>query len=160
MILKKYRLYLLITLFSFLLSAGSLLVIPTMEKLSAEGQKLLTIILGALFWLGLIVGIGLTLFTNTAMRRMRIKAYSTGRLARPSLPGMLVLSKDIIHFILYGIIFLGIVILITDLIFRWLPKNTMFPILSVTYIAFVIHSIIDGKNYKAYKTIKEGMHND
>lgn len=159
-ILKRYRLYLLITLVSFLLSAGALLAIPIMEKLSDEGQKLAVIILGSLFWLGLIVGIVLTFFTNTAMRKMRIKAYSTGRLERPSLPGMLVFSNDITHLVFYGICILGIAFLITDLIFRWLPKNTMFPILSVTYIAFVMHSIIDGKNYKAYKTIKEGMHND
>ena len=68
-ILKRYRLYLLITLVSFLLSAGALLAISIMEKLSDEGQKLAVIILGSLFWLGLIVGIVLTFFTNTAMRK-------------------------------------------------------------------------------------------
>ena len=49
--------------------------------------------------------------------------------------------------------------LISDLILRWLPDDALFPILAGTLMAFVIHSVIDGKNFKAYKILKEGMHN-
>lgn len=157
--LKKYRFILWITIVSFLLPASALLAIPVVANLPDEAQKPATITIAALFWLGIILGIVMIIYANSRMRRMRWKAYATGKLDRPPAPGAFMFSRKAGHLILYGILIVGGAVLISDLILRWLPEGILFFILSGTLIAFVIHSIIDGKNYKAYKIMKEGTHN-
>ena len=145
---------------SFFISACSFLITPTVSNLSENAHKSTTIVISGMFWIGLIFGIAMTVVTNVNMRHMRYKAYETGKLKRRSLPGALMFSNNIIHILLYVVIIVGISVLISDLVLRWLPNDAVLPILAVTYFVFVIHSIIDGKNYMAYKIIKEGKRDD
>ncbi len=62
--------------------------------------------------------------------------------------------------ILYGATVMGLVLIITDIIFDYIPETAMFPILSVTILSFTVHCVIDGKYYKAYKLIKESVNDD
>lgn len=53
--------------------------------------------------------------------------------------------------------------MISDMFFHYINKFVMFPVISITFFAFVVHCVVDGKSYKIYKNankhIKEGNEN-
>ena len=156
----KYRLYFVFTFVAFAISFASLIAIPFVQMSDEHAKKIAIYMIALLFWLGLIIGIISTWFTNINLQRIRHKVYTSGMMERPKLPGVITITKKPVNIILYSFVIIGLVLMISDLISHWIPEFIMFPIISFTLYAFVIHSVIDGKNYKAYRIIKEGMHNE
>ena len=153
-------LFFVITFASFALSSVALLLIPFISAADDRTKKLLTVIVAGMFWVGMAVGIMSTWLTNSALRHMRHWVYTSGLMDRPKLPGVITFTPKALNIIIYVIFIAGLGLMISDLIVRWASEYLMFPIISATLYVFVIHSVIDGKNYKAYRIVKDGMHNE
>ena len=151
---KKFRKYFGIILGSFFCSAFSLSFIPALNRMDERVAAGLGYVIALLFWIGLIVGCIMIGVMNTKMRRARAKAYSAWKMKRPKRPGMFMFSKEPLHLVIYFVIVSGFVISVADLIRTFVPTRIMFPIISITYFAIVIHGMIDGKNFRIYQKIK------
>lgn len=151
---KKFRTYFGIILGSFFCSAFSLSFIPVLSRMDDQLSTTWGYVIALLFWIGLIVGCIMIGVMNTKMRRARAKAYSTWKMKRPKRPGMFMFSKEPLHLVIYFVIVSGFIISVADLIRTFVPTRIMFPVISVTYFAIVIHGIIDGKNFRIYQKIK------
>ena len=157
---KRYRMFFVLTLLSFAMAAIALLLIPWLSVQDEANGKTALYLTALMFWLGMIVGIAGTWITNSGLRKIRVRAYSSGKMTPPNLPGMLMFFARPISLVLYLIVLVGVGLIVSDMIRSWVPEKIMFPVLSVTLYAFVVHSVIDGKNYRAYRIMKEGMYND
>lgn len=151
---KKFRTYFGIILGSFFCSAFSLSFIPVLSRLDDQLSTTWGYAIALLFWIGLIVGCIMIGVMNAKMRRARAKVYSAYKMKRPKRPGMFMFSKEPLHLVIYFVIVSGFIISVADLIRTFVPTRIMFPVISVTYFAIVIHGIIDGKNFRIYQKIK------
>ncbi len=151
---KQYQVYLRIILGVFFCSAFSLSFIPWINRFPENVEKKLGYCIASVFWLGLIVGLTMVGVMNGNMRRARAKIYSSHKMKRPKRPGFFSFSKEPWKIVIYFIIGTGIILCVADLIKTFIPTKIMFPIISVTYYATVLHGIVDGKNFKVYQKLK------
>jgi len=156
---NKSKVLLLITVILFAVSFFSLSLIPFTDGLEEETQRMVSNIIAVLFYLGLIAGV---VFDILANRQIRNSSKKTAKeiLEKQKLPGVISFSTDKKNLILYGVLAIGIVIMISDIILNWVESYIMFPIISLTLFLFAVHCIIDGKNYKIYVKTKEGVGNE
>lgn len=157
---QRYGTYFLLTLGCFAISAVALALIPFLQFLKESGQSVFRIIIAAAFWAGLLVGIFSTFITNAGMSGARRRVYKAGKLEKSKLPGIVSFSIRPLSVITYAVFFCGAALAVSEIITHWLPEFVLFPILGITLFAFAFHCVIDGKNYKVYRIIKEGMHDD
>ena len=158
--IRQYRKAFGFILGSFFCSAFSIALIPWIDQLPETAGRIISYIVAAIFWLGLILGIVFTVIMNMNMKMVRGKMYEKGSLKRPKYPGILQFSADPVHIAIYAVMAVGILISILDLIKGFMPSKLMFFILFLTYDAIVLHGIVDGKNYKVYRIMKEGTRNE
>ena len=90
-------------------------------------------------------------------RKYRRRAVQRGLGRLRPLPGLLVFRPR--HWPLYLALVLGLAAGISDLIHHWVPDLIMFPILTVTMAALVLHCVLDGNDYHTYAKMKEGLSN-
>ena len=147
------------TIVAFGISGVSLLVIPFIDLMPEGIQRVVAIAVAVLFWAGIVFGFVLVCCVHFSMREMRYKADVMDKFSISRIPGVIRLSNQLPQVILYAVILIGMTCLITDIIWRWIPPILFYPIVSITFLLFAFHSIIDGNNFKAYITIKEGVRN-
>ncbi len=153
---NKFKPFFIGELGGFALSALSI-AFMTFVKPVENGVSPLGYLLGALAWLGIIVGL-ISLFITTAVSRIHRKRMRSGN--RPGqayriqkLPGIFSITVRPFNLLVYAVFIVGFIVCITDLIFSYISSG-LTVIVAITYYSFVIHSIIDGKNYKIYKFYK------
>lgn len=156
---KKAKIFLQITVILFAVSFFSLSFIPFMDSSDESTQRILSNIIAALFWLGLIAGIIFNCITNRVIRKNSKKAVKKV-FNKQKFPGAITFSSNMKHLIIYGVILIGVVIMISDIALSWVASYIMFPVISLTLFLFTVHCIIDGKNYKIYMNAKEGVSNE
>ena len=142
---------------SFIVSSVSLGVIPFVQFLPDRLEKITNYIVAALFYLGLIIGGFAIKNAKIRMYRWRRRLIAERQFKKQRFPGIITFSADIKHIALYVICVLGILVMVSDMIFHYISEYIMFPILSVVLFSFIMHCIVDGENYKLFKVIKEGM---
>lgn len=157
---KGYRKYFFITLGCFACAAIALSLIPILQYLKESDQTAVRIVIATIFWAGLLIGIFSTFITNAHMSRARRRVYKSGALKKAKLPGIISFSAKPLSVITYAVFLAGLALAISEIVRHWLPEQALFPILGITLFAFVLHCVIDGKNYKVYRKIKEGTHDD
>lgn len=155
--IKTIKLPFLVSLTSFIVSSASLGVIPFVQFIPDRLEKITNYIVAALFYLGLIVGGFAIKNAKNRMYRWRRRLISERQFKKQRFPGIITFSTDIKHIVLYVICVLGILVMVSDMIFHYISEYVMFPILSVVLFTFALHCIVDGENYKLFKAIKEGM---
>lgn len=155
----KSKIFLQITVVLYAVSFFSLSIIPFMDSLEEATQRIVSNIIAAMFYLGLIAGIVFDLLANREILR-NSKGTARALLDRQKSPGIITFSADRKHLIIYGVLAIGIVIMVSDIIFSWVAGYIMFPIISLTLFLFAVHCIIDGKNYKIYMNMKKGVGNE
>lgn len=145
-----------ITFAGYILSAVSILGLPFADIIDGGKVGVSSVVIAVLFWLGLIVGttclIILTKFRHTV--RARIPGLNV-RISK-KFPGIMNFSLSVRHLVVYSVFIIGLSVIIFDLIFAFANRYLMFPVISVTYSAFIMHCMIDGKNYQIYKILKKG----
>lgn len=161
--MDKYKKLIIAEFVTFGLSALSLLAIPFLDLLSAKVQMVCGYIFAAAFWCSLIAGFILTKIISNIKYIVKINYSSINFDENQKLPGIINFEIKPMKLVLYFLIVLGFVLMISDMFFQYINKFVMFPVISVTFYAFAVHSVIDGKSYKIYinanKHIKEGNEN-
>lgn len=154
--MRKYKRRILAALCCFLAAACSLSAIPFFrgqsEQMPPGGYAV-----AAVFWGSLLLGLGLSLAAALGFGKYRRRAENRGLIKRSRVPGVFRFRRE--HWLLYLILAAGIVCGVTDYFLRWIPGNLLFPILSVTALAFALHCVLDGNHYQAYVKMKEGKKN-
>lgn len=146
--IRGARISLTLTIVFMTISSLSLSLIPFMKESTENGSSPLGYVIAAIFWLGLIAALVSTYLTRTSLRQ-----HQKGQ----RLPGIIKFSLNKKSIILYAFIVIGLVLIVTDIAFTYVPEIIMFPIVSVTIILFTVHCVVDGKYYKAYQQMKECM---
>lgn len=159
-ILKKARTCIMVTVATACLSGLSLSVIPFVPVFEKGKSNVPAYLIAGVFWGGLIVALVAAHITKKTLRDAREKLIVKGQIKRYQLPGVFSFSGNWRMWIIYGIIVLGLVLIITDIVIGYISETLMFPIVSVTILLFTIHCVVDGKYYKVYKLIKEGVKNE
>lgn len=154
--MKRYRNTVLISLLCFAVSALSLSAIPLIQ-VKERGPAVIAV--AAVFWGALLAGLAVFLLASAKFRKYREQLYQRGKLKRQPLPGILSFRARPLQLTLYLIVAAGAACAVTDILRHWVPGALMFPILSVTMLAFVLHCFLDGRDYQAYAKMKEGMKN-
>ena len=158
-VLKKARLFIVTTVASAALSSLSLSLIPIISQLDKERQTVVLYVLATVFWGNLLLTIIGTYYTQKSLfgvRRQLIRGY----IRKHQRVGIVSFSKDWKMLIVYGVTIIGMLLIISDIIWGYTPETIMLPILSITMFLFIVHCIVDGKYYKAYKLIKESLDNE
>lgn len=159
-ILKYSRLLILITIAAVVLSSFSLGLIPYTSGFEEGENNIAEYAIAAVFWIGLLITFASACLTKKMLRIHLEKLIKKGYIKNNPPIGIFSFSKDWRMWILYGITVLGLVLIVTDIIFSYVPETVMFPIISVTVMSFAVHCVIDGKYYKVYKLIKESVSNE
>ena len=158
--LKDARLSIVVTIVAAALSSFSLSLIPFTSGFEEGENNVISYIIAAVFWIGLLLAFIAAHSTKRTLYRFREKLIVKGYITKHQPIGIVSFSKDWRMWILYGTTLVGLVLIVTDIIFRYVPESVMFPIISVTILSFVVHCVFDGKYYKAYKLIKESVNNE
>lgn len=157
---KTARQRLTITALAAGLSSVALSVIPY-APVTAQGKpSVIAYIAAAIFWLGLILTLVTSWLTARMLARVRERLINKGSLKKKTLPGIISFSPEPMNMILYTLALIGTAVSITDIIYDYIPEKLMFPILSVTVFCFELHCILDGRNVKVYKLIKESVNDE
>ncbi len=133
---------------SFIVSSVSLGLIPFVQFLPDKLESITNYIVAALFYLGLIVGFFAVRNAKGRMYRWRRRLMAERQFKKQRLPGIIHFSADIKHIVLYVVCILGILVMVSDMIFHYISEYIMFPILSVVLFSFTLHCIVVGENYK------------
>ena len=145
------------TFFSFATMALGIVLIPVLDVVPSGAENVLSKLIAVVIWASVILGIASIFITDVLCRKWRRYLEIGGKVRLQKLPGIIKFSKKKSHLAIYAVCFIGCVLLVTDMIFRYLKGYIAFPIISIVILTFVLHSITDGKNYKLYKTIKKGV---
>ena len=159
-VLKDARLSIVVTIVAAALSSFSLSLIPFISGFEEGEINVIAYVIAAVFWIGLLLTFIAAHSTKRTLYRFREKLIIKGYITKHQPIGIISFSKDWRMWILYGITLLGLVLIITDIIFGYVPEKVMFPTISVTILSFAVHCVFDGKYYKAYKLIKESVNNE
>ena len=159
-LLNNARLTIVVTLIAAALSSFSLSLIPFTSGFEEGESNVIAYVIAAVFWICLLLTLGAAYSTRKTLYRYRVRLIMNGYIRKHQPIGIISFSKDWRMLILYGVTVVGLVLIITDIIFDYVPETVMFPIISVTILSFTVHCVVDGKYYKAYKLIKESVNNE
>ncbi len=154
-ILGKAKISIIATLIFAALSSFSVCVIPFLDNFSESVGQIVAYIIAAMFWAGLVAIFICVCLTRRILYKSRAKLIADGYIKKHQRIGIISFSKDGRMLAVYTITALGLILIVTDIIFSYVPEVLMFPIISVTILSFIFHCVIDGKYYKAYQLIKE-----
>jgi len=158
-LIRKVRVLIVLTLAFAAAASFSLSLIPFVWNAEAGGHGWLSNSIAAVFWFGLLLTFAAAYWTKRSLYKYREILISNGYIKKHQSVGVISFSKDWKMWFLYGTTALGMVLLITDILFGYIHQAAMFPILSVTVFTFAVHCVVDGKYYKTYKLIKEKVNN-
>ena len=156
---KQYQIYFIEFFIAIGITAFSLSFLPLTQITVFKERDFVSIIVASFFWLGVILMIANLIIGKKLFKRVEKKIVSLGLMEKQKLPGVISFSKKIGHIVLYVIFLLGLGVAVSDIILNYVPEQVMFPIVSVILFTFFTHCVIDGKNFKIYKIIKDGMDN-
>lgn len=158
--LKKATLSIKLTLTAVTISSLSLSLIPFISGGTNGSNNTLSYLVAAIFWIGILTTIVEVCSTKKTLFRLREKLIVKGHIKGRQSIGAISFSGNRKMWILYGITLVGLVMIITDIIFNYVPETIMFFIISLTLLLFSIHCVVDGKYFKVYAIIKESIRND
>ncbi len=132
-------------------------IIPDFEEETSNAVRL---IIGIAFWVGILGAIIASAVTAVALKKEYKRLVASGEMKKQRLPGIFSFGKEANNLCIYALILFGLIMIVTDIIFEYVPQAAMFPLISITILAFSLHCVMDGKYYKAYKLVKESENNE
>lgn len=157
---KKYSTFFYILLISFAVSAGVLMLIPLGEALPDTVGDRITLVIGALFWAGLIVSVVMTVQLSAMRRKLEERIPALKAKTKQSFPGVITFSKKPEHLCVYALFVVCLLVTISEVVFTYLPSFVGFPMVGLAYFTFALHCIIDGKCFKAFIILKKSSKRD
>ncbi len=158
--LKEARLLLVLTVIAAVFSSFSLSLIPLTSGIEEGKSNIIAYAIAITFWLGLVLMLAATQLTKRKLFRLRETVINKEFIRKRQLPGIISFAFNWKNIVLYAVTMLGVVLIITDILFSYVPEKIMFLVISLTILSFAVHCVIDGKCYKIYKLIKESVKNE
>ncbi len=153
---NKFKPFFIGELGGFAVSALAIALVALVE-ITESGMSIFGYVVGALAWLGAIVGFVCYLITTSVSRIHRRRMNSQNKPKKScriqKLPGIISITVKPLNLLVCIVFVVGLAVCIIDLLFPYITHG-MTVIVAVTYYSFVLHSVIDGKNYKIYKFYK------
>ncbi len=156
-LVKEAKISLILTVVAMAISSLSLMFIPFTPGIDEGQDNYLPYAIAAAFWLGLVLAFVTAQMTKVSLHRWRERLALRGYIKKQKVPGIFYFSWNIRNAIIYLITAVGLVLIISDIAFGFVPEKIMFPIISITLLSFMLHCVFDGQYYKVYKKIKESM---
>lgn len=154
-VIKRAKLPFIVVFSSFTLSTLALILIPFLQYLPEKGEVALSYFSASLFWGGIVIGCASFKFVSTILRRYISRFADNINFDCQKYPGIITFSAKPFSIICYIVLVLGICLMISDMIFHYVPQFVMFPVISIVFFSFVMHCITDGRNYKFYKKVRK-----
>lgn len=146
------------TVAAFAVSSAALLFIPFTAGIRKNHSNVAAYVIAAVFWIGLLTGIVLSVVTAAVMRKHKQNHMATKY--RDHIPGAFRFQTKPAFVAMYAVIIVGILLMISDIFFNFMPQTMMLPVVSATVFTFELHCVLDGKNYWMYKKSKESEKNE
>lgn len=159
-VLKEAKLTIVVTLVSAAIPGFCLTLIPFIVGIEEGKSNIVAYVIAAVFWISVLLTFVAAYVTKKTLLRFRKKLIIKGYVQEHQPIGAVSFSKDWRMWTLYGTTIIGLVLIVTDIIFKYVHETVMFPIISVTIWSFAVHCVVDGKYYKTYKLIKESVNNE
>lgn len=154
MILQKFKKCYYLSVAGYSIAGLALLGIPFSNYDGTVFEKVLTYVVAAVFWAGLIAGTFFFIKTNNYCRIIEKKLKRNNFLTYKPKIGIINFfsSKEskMVDVIFFVFVLIVIVLTIADVQIEWL----MITCLVIMFLSFILHSFFNGKNYlyiKAYK---------
>lgn len=154
--MKKYKILFSATFIAFAFSSLGVLAIAFLSLIPKNFENIATYILGAMIWIGFIVGICLIKSTDSIKYKSAKHVFGVSVYRNQKFPGVINITLKPLNIILYSIFVIGLALIIGDVIFHYLNNYLFFITMAIIYYLFMLHCIIDGRNYKIYKLLKGG----
>lgn len=154
-VLRRAGMTIIITFVAAAVACLSLSLIPLFAQVDNGRINIASYIIASLFWGGFLISFIASCFTKKTLCKYQEHLISKGYVIERQRIGIVSFSRDHRMYIVYGTTIIGVLLMVSDIIVQYAPEAVMFPIVSITLLSFATHCIIDGKNYKAYKKIKE-----
>ncbi len=156
-ILKRYIIGFRTTLCSFALSSASIAFIPLLQLAEGTPQRILTYVIAALFWFGVIFGCVIHRKASMELLEVRRRIRTDEPIRRQRFIGLITFHADITNIVVYALFAVCFVLVAVDSFFHCISEYIFFPAISVMIFTFILHCVIDGKYYNLYLRIKEGV---
>lgn len=143
--ISSYKKMFINSLISFAISSFSFLLIPLSDFRGTIFQKLIAYAVGALFWIGFITGLIVTMYLGNVRKKDSNKSYK--------LPGVLCFFKNKISIKCDISMIISVISLIVFQKLLGTHHIVSVILLSITIFLIYMHSVFNGNNY-AYMTKK------
>lgn len=137
---------------SFGIMSLSFLLMPIDLMLNIINSRIINIIIGIVFWLGLLVGAVCQVILSIKMKPLRKESYNK--------PGLLKFFSNRLAVVFDTFLIIGLIGLVVSLIVTNMVGYSCYIFLSLTVLSFVMHCIFNGKNYKLLTNVKEEKNNE
>ena len=158
--INKAKISLLLTVVAMAASSFSLSFIPLTLITDENKRIIMTCVIASVFWMGLATALVASRISEKTLRRYRKRLVNKKCIDEQKLPGVLSFSSDWKSIIIYLIMAIGLILIVTDIAFDYVPEVIMFPVISATVFSFSLHCVADGKNYKVYRFIKGSVNDE
>lgn len=141
----------------YAISFFSLSFVPLVYLLPEGERRIPQNLIAACFWLFLILAIVEFKLCENKLYPVRQNLSRLGYRVRQKRDGLFRFSKRGNRRVLYVLCAAGLLMLVTDLLFGWLPGAWFFPILSLTLFGIAFHAVVDGRNYRTVQLFGKSL---
>ena len=156
---KKFMTWFKASFIGYGVSALAIVMIAMTQHLVEAARQPFQIVVALMFYVGLLVGIVATVKVSRMRQVMQKRSAKVNSLLTQRAPGVISFKVGVINIVLYSVFAAGLIICVVDILTHSVNSTAMFGVIAVTYLAFVMHCIVDGKNYKIYKLLMKGEKN-
>lgn len=140
---------------SFAISSFALFFMSFLDCLPERAEKVCGYIFAFLFWLGIIIGCLFFKQINGLLNRYIKRFCDDIGFPCQRFPGIITFSRKPLMVSLYFLIIIGVGLMVSDIFLHYIPQFVMFSIISIVFFSFIIHCVVDGRNYKLYQKVRK-----
>ena len=157
---KKFRNLFIADLSCFGLSAVMIMLISVTDKLSGGPDSIFSILVAALFWIGIIAGIVVYRIIAVKVKILEEKVPGLRKKAYQRFPGILTFRLDKFRMVLYAVIVAGILLIISDMLFHYVNEVIMFGLIAITFYFIIVHCVVNSKCFRVFTMMKSSVKKD
>lgn len=147
---EAYRHSFWLTFLPMCLFAVNLAWIPTVSVRQLEGKTASLLLCGAVFWLSAVLSAWM-LFRTERLRKRLAKGTSIQKGVRR--PGFFCFFQNLPASIADTLLFVSLCVFCFGKLYK-MPSATLFPVLSAIVLLFILHAMLNGRNYQLLCSIQ------
>lgn len=151
---KPFSVYLLLSVIFSCIGSALLLVVPAVSASGSALVKTGTYVLAGMFWLSIVLELFSVFRCSKERQRLERKLYQ-GRRLTYAMPGVVSFFKSYEATAADILLFISAIALAVIL---WIKANNEWAtvsFVSLLFLSFNMHCLLNGKNYRYYKVLKD-----